>query len=472
MAIPITTYVNISIALAAAGAAQAGFGTPAFLNDHSAVSSNRLLGPYSNLSAVVDAGFGTTSTFYLWASAIFSQQPRASQIYSINRNSETVADALNAAVASNPSAFYAVAMESRTDDDILALAAWTETQRKIAVMQSDAASMLDDTNGLEATATFGGTTADGDYDLTFTGFGLVSPVTVTVTRTGGSPATDTDLAAAMEIALDGEAGLSGVLNDADAVDEVVTIQMTDGVPVGTITSSAPGGASLTVVVTDGDIGSQLFANQYTRSLLAYSASDAVYLDGAWMGRCLGFNLDVQKGIWAFKSLNGIAGASLTEAQATVLRAANVNYFAPAQSSAGVNTAAFTAQGFTPSGTAGNGRRIDVTTTLDWLHARLEEAAISTLLRETHGIAMDDRGINRFSAAYEGVFETGIAAKHIDPRVVPTGEDYEGEQTPLLIAPRAALLTTAEREARELTHSGFLYLQNFAEKVNLNLNASL
>ncbi len=472
MTIPITTYVDISIALAAASAPQASFGTPGFLNDHSAVSSNRLLGPYSSTSAVLAAGFSANSSFYLWAAAVFAQSPRAKQVYSINRGAaETVTAALNDAVASNPSAFYAVNMESRTDTDILALAAWTETQTKIAVMQSNAASMLDNSTGITAECTFAGTLVDGTHSLTFTGFGLASPVTVEVTRTGGSPADFDAMAVALDAALDGEAGLSSVLSSVDSSGPTVSIAITDGL-IGTITPSAPGTSELNVEITDGDVGSQLFALQYTRSMLAYNASDSVWLDGAWTGRCMGFDLDSRKGIWAFVPLVGIAGSTLTEPQVTVLRNANVNYFAPTSTTAGVATQAFTAQGFTPNGNPGEGRRIDITTSLDWLKARFEEGGISALLRAPNGITLDDDGINAFNAVYEGVFEEGLGAKHLDERVVPSGQDYAGEQTPLLLPPTFAGLTQTEREGRNMSHSGVVYLKQFAEKVSLSLNASL
>ena len=473
MTIPITTFVDIQIALAAAGAAQASFGTPAFLNDHSAVSGNRMLGPYSSLASVVAAGFSATSEFYLWASAIISQTPRAAQFYSVNRGGgESVADALNAAVAANPSAFYCVNMASRTDEDILALALWTETQSKIAVMQSNAASMLDDATGITAEVQFGGTIADGDYPLTFTGFGLVSPVTVTVTRAGASPVDADALAVALDAALDGEAGLSAVLASVSTADDTVAIAITDGL-IGTIEAGTPPvGATMDVTITDGDIGSQLFALQYTRCVTAYNADDSAYLDGAWSGRCLGFDLDVRKGIWAFHPLVGQLGATLTEPQANVLRAANMNMFAPTVSTAGVATSAFTMQGFTPSGTAGAGRRIDITITMDWLRARMEESGISTLLRAADGVPMDDDGINMFSTGYEGVYATGVAAKHLSRRIVPDGQDYAGEQTPLLLAPTEASLTQNEFDTRQFSHQGIVYLQQFAEKVSLSLNASL
>lgn len=471
MSIPITTFVNVAVSLTPSGVNSAGFGTPAFLNDHSAVSSNRLLGPYTRDTDILAAGFASTSTFYLWAQKVLGQgSPSPASVYSVLRgSSETVTDAYAAVILSDPGAFYALAMESRTDADILELAAVTEVQRKISFAQSDAASLLNDATGITSELTFAGTIVDGSYEVTFTGFGLVTPVVVAVSR---ASAEDEDaLAVLLDAALDAEGDLTAVLASVDSSGPTVSVAITDGL-IGTITTAAPGTGELNSVITDGDIGSQLFALQYTRTALAHHTSDAEYLDGAWMGKCLGFNLDVEKGVWAHKQLTGISGnSSLNSSQIAVLRNANVNVFAPAVTSAGVTTPAFTSQGWMPSGSAGAGRRIDVTTTLDWLHARLEEAGINTLLRETNGIPQDSKGIHRFTAAYEGVGETGVSANHLSERSVEAGLQYEGEATPLIIAPRASSLDAAAREGRTLAHTGIMYLQSFTEAVGVSISAS-
>jgi phage tail sheath gpL-like len=59
----------------------------------------------------------------------------------------------------------------------------------------------------------GGTPANGNYDVIFTGYGLGSPETVRVPRDSGSPASNSDLAAAMDAALDTAiaGALAGVL---------------------------------------------------------------------------------------------------------------------------------------------------------------------------------------------------------------------------------------------------------------------
>src|SRR5690606_5407071 len=141
---------------------------------------------------------------------------------------------------------------------------------------------------------------------------------------------------------------------------------------------------------------------YARTALAYYGDDAVYLDGAWSSRCGSFDLDTRKGIWAHKRLIGVTGSSLSNLQVTALRAVNANYFGPAIATSGVATSSFTAQGWVSSGLTNAGRRLDVTISLDWLQARLQEAALGVLQTATHGILATAAGVNQFTTAFKRV----------------------------------------------------------------------
>lgn len=476
----LTHYLTIAIALAGVGVTPAGFGTPVFVSDHT-VTSNRLDGPYTSLAAMVDDGFVSTTPEYAWATAVFAQQPRVRSVYIGRRDAgdADLAASMDAILAVDPGAWYCVNLESRTAADIAAIAAWTEAQRKIAITQSNDASLINGT-GAQYNAAFGGTVADGTYVLTFTGFGLASPVAVTVTRTAGSPATLALMAQAMRDALELEADTGGDLEGVLDLDSIggsgtdVAFGILGGLDAaGTIASSGTavaGSADVTVTTTDAAIGETLFRANYTRTALIYHATDADYLDGAWSSRCLSFDLDVRKGAWAFKRVAGITADALTDVQVANLRAVNCNYFAPAVSSAGVAIQAFAAQGWMPSGSAGAGRRIDVTTSIDWYHARLEEATMDVFLRATHDVPFNDAGINRFFAAWSGVNAIGVRAGHFSAFVVPEGEDLEGTLTPYLDVPQLSETTTTQREQRTLSATGLVYLQGSIEKINLSIEA--
>jgi hypothetical protein len=469
----ITNYVQVTVTEEGTGPQPAGFGTPMFVHEH-ALETARLAGPFTSASAVADAGHATTSAPYLWAQSVFAQSPRVTEVYIGRADSgdANLTASLDAILAADPAAWYAFAIEDRTADEIKEAAAWCESASapKIFIAQSNDPSIVSG-EGPEYTITFGGTPTDGDYETIFTGFGLSSPVTVTTTR-ATTPATNADLATqhAADITTLIATTLAGVVAEATATDEDVFVVLENDLATGTVTHNTTGGGgeTLTNVISDEDLASDLFNLNYTRTALIYDPDDAVYLDGAWMSRCLSADLDQKKNIWAFKRLNGVSGTNLTDAQVTAIRNTNTNYFSPAQMSSGVTVTAFTAQGWTPSGDAAAGRRIDKTITLDWLKARLEEALADVILRETHGIPYTDAGFNRFATAAERVLSLGIAAGHLIDFVVPEGEDFEGEKTPLLVVPKLSDTTTAQRTSRTFTFSGLAYLAEYIEKVEFSI----
>ena len=469
----ITHYVQVSVSLAGTGVQPAGFGPIMFQHEH-ALESARLAGPFTSAQGVLDAGHASGSAPHVAAQAVFAQQPRVTQLY-IGRQDSGDVDAgvaFDAILAANPGAWYGALLDSRDEAEQLAWAAALNAASfpKIGLLQSNAASLLLG-EGPAYTNTIGGTEDDGDYDLIFTGFGLVSPVTVTIARTAGSPADNEALAEAQALELATQADTGGDLEDIldldsidDSVAESVSFKILDGLASGTITTSQPSGATQTVVLDDADLGSRMFDLGYLRTALLYHPTDTDRVDAAWMSRCLAFNLDQRKGVWSYKRLNGVEATNLTDAQVTQLRDVNANYFSPAVMSAGNTVQAFTAQGWVSGGSAGAGRRIDVTTSLDWAKARIEEAFANVLLRETHGVPYTDAGINRFAAALRGVFTTGLSASHFVAFQVPEGESDEGLNTPAIIVPRLSETTTTERETRTLTFRAIAYLGSFIEKV--------
>ena len=470
-----SNYVNVSVVLSGTGPQPAGFGVPMLLHTEEVIGApDRLHGPFTSAQDVLDYGYASGSAPHAFAQALMSQQPRVSQFYIGHRFSADadVGASLEAVLAEDPAAWYCVMMASRSDADILELAATVEglSYPKVALAQSSAASLLAGT-GRSYTATVGGTATDGVYRLTFTGYGLGAPVNVDVTRST-TPATNDDLAAAIDAALVAAAAgsLSGVLTAANVNSalSVVSFTLDDGIDAGTITASAPAPGTLTVATTDEDVGSVLFDNGYLRTALVYHPTDADYLDARWASRCLAYDLDTKKGNWAYKQIAGVDGTNLTNAQVSALRAVNANYFAPAVSNAGVTAQAFTAQGWFPGGTAGAGRRIDVTISLDWLNARLQESIFDVLLRAPNGVPYTDVGINMIASAVRSVLATGVAAGHLVEFVVPDGEAYAGTATPAVFAPKLAEISATTRTLRTVNISALAYLRSSIEKVNFTI----
>lgn len=104
--------------------------------------------------------------------------------------------------------------------------------------------------GLLATATVGGTTTDGDYSLTFTDENTGAITTVTVTRAGGSPATDADVAAALVAAVNSTPALRNLIRAAVNGGTPEQVDLTAVHPQSeiSIVSAAPAPGTLTVAV--------------------------------------------------------------------------------------------------------------------------------------------------------------------------------------------------------------------------------
>lgn len=472
----VTYYVDVSVLLDGTGATPAGFGIPLFLHATDSVgASERIQGPFTSVTGLTDYGYAAGSPPVVAATTLFTQSPRVNQFYvgRIDSGDANLTESLTTITAVNPGLAYCYLMESRAAQDILDLNTFISARSKIAIVQSNDASIL---SGVGPTYTLQvtGTPTDGNYIWTFTGFGLSSPVTVTVARST-TPSTNDDLAAALDAQLDTQAGtdLAAVLvpSSITSVDDTVTLRIIDGLDTGTITfSHSVGGGTSTITLTDADIASRLFDTQSTRTALIYHPTDTEYLDVGWASRCLSFNLDQKKGGWFAKRINGFNGTSLDDSEVTAIRNTNCNYFAPATSTSGTTIAAFTAQGWFPSGSAGAGRRIDVTTSIDWLQARLEEALINVNLIETHGVGFDDNGIARYKAAVRRVLNLGLAAGHLVEFEVPADDtSFPGLKTPAIIGIPFSQTTTTQRTNREYTFTAVAYLKSQIEKVVFTLN---
>lgn len=474
-------YVNAAVSLEGSSTPAASFGVPALIFEHD-VEDDRVAGPFSTAQDLTDFGISAGSAAHDWAGAMIAQQPHPQQFYIVRRDAGDDADdgdAFVAALAENPSAFYAIMSASRESADIQALSSAVSSADfpKFHIAQSSEASLLLGV-GPTYNALFEGTVADGTYILTFTGFGLGSPVTVTTTRTAGSPATLSLVADAFRTALTTAAGgsLSGVVvtSSIGGVSPNVSFRIADGLAAGTVVASGTAVAStadLTVSLLDYDIGSWLFQQQSQRTALVYHDDDAEFLDGAWAALGLSFDLDVRKGIWAYLQPSGIAASQLSNTQVAALRNVNANYFSPAVMSSGVATQAFAAQGWVPYGTAGAGMRIDTRITLDWLQARMQEAGMSVLLRaaSSGGVPFTDAGIGLFGAAFQGVLDVGVAARHLlGGFVVPDGSERAGTVTPAIFAPKLRSLTSTQRASRQLSLTGLAYTAEAIERVNIAL----
>ncbi len=151
---------------------------------------------------------------------------------------------------------------------------------------------------------------------------------------------------------------------------------------------------------------------YLRSAGIYHLTDAEYLDGGWSSSGGGLNLDAPDGvgIWAYRSLEGVPFDAVTGAEATSIYAVEANLYGRNK---GVS--------FTSKGTMASGRFIDVTTTVDWTQARIEEAIIALFVGTPTKVPYTNAGINLVVNAVQNVLNSGVTFGHFSPDFPPTVE---------------------------------------------------
>lgn len=199
--------------------------------------------------------------------------------------------------------------------------------------------------------------------------------------------------------------------------------------------------------TPGNIAETLSDLGYHNSSVWYHPTDGEYLDGGIMGRCLGFGLDQPRGSgsWAYQRAVGITPTRLTDPQKTNVLGYNANYYSPVRYTSGVDEA-----GFSFRGTMASGRSIKVQTTLHWLRARMEEAALNTFLQAASSnrpaLLFTDADIGRFETAFMGVFQRGVIGGHL----IGGAETPAGLVTPYVRFPAASEISAADKAAGRIT----------------------
>ncbi len=155
--------------------------------------------------------------------------------------------------------------------------------------------------------------------------------------------------------------------------------------------------------TPGHVGLDLQAASQNRTGLIYHQFDDSlggsipsdgYLDGAWASYGGGFDLDAPDGAgsWKFNQLSNVTFDSITSTEAVNVFESNANFFGR---NASLN---FTQNGTMAAGTSSAPRFIDVTTSLDWLKKRVEEAILSVFVGVATKVPFTNAGINQIREA--------------------------------------------------------------------------
>lgn len=201
--------------------------------------------------------------------------------------------------------------------------------------------------------------------------------------------------------------------------------------------------------TPGNIAEDLETAGYLRTALIYHDDDTEWLDGAWSSSGGGLNLDVPGGVgvWAFRSLESIPFDSVTATEAANIYSNNANLY-------GRNLGL----SFTSKGTMAEGRFIDITTTIDWVTKRSEEAVLSLFVSTPTKVPYTDAGITAAANAFQAVLDQGVSFGHFDSAQVVN-------------IPAAADIASATKQTRELTLQAEAVFAGAIQKLNLTLNIS-
>jgi hypothetical protein len=147
------------------------------------------------------------------------------------------------------------------------------------------------------------------------------------------------------------------------------------------------------LVTD-DVASALQIGGYARTFLMYHPKSLVQFPGAaWTGKCL--PKDPGSITWKFKTLGGVDYVDLTETEVGVIEGKSCNHYTEV---AGI---AITQQGVT-----GAGEFIDITQSIDFMRARLQEY-IYARLANADKIPYTDQGVGIVEAEVRAVLRLSI-----------------------------------------------------------------
>jgi hypothetical protein len=156
-----------------------------------------------------------------------------------------------------------------------------------------------------------------------------------------------------------------------------------------------------------DIGSELKALSYDRSIIMYDNDDS-YAMCAFFGRA--FTTDFSQSnstlTMKFKIGVGITAEDLTEAQATTLANKNINVYAKYDNDTAI----------IQEGSMASGAFFDEIHGVDWLQNALQMAGYNVLYASKTKVPQTDKGVSRFTAAYTKVLEEAVRNGLVAPGV--------------------------------------------------------
>jgi hypothetical protein len=284
--------------------------------------------------------------------------------------------------------WYFAVITSQTEQDILQLAEYMETQKKIFFAISN------DIGIKQLLAHIQTLTFDADFVTGNTIDLKINEVSITqVTFTTDHDTTLGLLAQAIQdsakistATVTGAREITVTGSTPGEVIEISDITVAGG-------ASQAGSALTTTQDPEDNLASKLRAKSYDRTVSVYTEDTDNHIDTAWVG--LNAAEDPGSITWAFKQLKGVVTDSLTDNEKSNIHKKNTNTYTEV---AGVN--------ITEKGTVASGEFIDIIRGTDFLQARMEER-IFKVIATSKKVPYTNQGIDVFRSIVSGVLQLGI-----------------------------------------------------------------
>ena len=406
----LSDIVQVNITTQATAPSRVGFGTPLVMAYHTVFPERARI--YKSITAMVDDGFAPNDPAVRAVQAILSQNPKVGEVV-VGRAANAPTQKINLAPVVANDTLYRVTINGVDFD-----------------FTSDATATADEITAGLALAINGGsepvTATDnvGDLDLVTDTAGLLFTLEVDrqllkQANTTVDPGIVADISAvqnenndwyALHLTSLGKAEIEAAAAYIEAQVKAMIVSSADDDIYTTATT---------------DVGSALSTANYARTALMYHPKSMIqYAGAAWAGK----NLPKDPGsiTWKFKTLAGVDTVQLTETEITNLENKNVNHFT---SVSGIS--------ITQQGTMAGGTFIDITRSVDFLRARLQEF-IYAQLANLDKIPFTDEGVAVIEAEVRAVLQLGIGQGIL-----------AANPEPVITVPRVADVSFSDKASRLL-----------------------
>lgn len=476
MTIPVSSVVNVSIAIGAPFPARAGFGTLNIVTAETGVIGiAERIRSYQNLDGVT-ADWPANSEVVAAATAYFSQQPKPTSLKVSTRYPSDQAAQLRGGAVTDATALLAVA------DGSFAISIDGAAQDITGLDFTDTETTLDDIAAsiqaaLQAVASGGYTAATCVHDGTrfFINSGTTGITSTISFLTPVSPATGTDISTLLQMRqgegtkTDGiaaetiTASLNAIQNiDSDWYGLLFTKEVRDGVVINTedaveaaadwcearvkVFGNTSNDLDVLDSVTTNDIASVLAAKNLRRTMTTYSSFPDQYPSASILGRAFTVNFSqVNSTITLkFKQMPGITVEQLTQSQKSVLDSKFANALIE------VGASDMFAESF-----MANGVFFDEVHGVDWLQNAIETNVFGYLLTRSTKVPYTNKGIAAIEQQVISALDEAVRNGLIAP-----GETIDGEFLPngykTIVIP-VEDINQSDKEARHYPGLSFVVL---------------